>query len=79
MRGLRGGLTPKVRRLLRVLFLRFGSLSADPDQLITLRDSGQSVDEGSCVKAPRTDWASGLRGCLTWGIPAAVLIMSPVQ
>ena len=45
-----------------------------------LRDSGPSVDgEGSCVKAPHTDWASGLRGCLTWGIPAALLVMSPVQ
>lgn len=31
------------------------------------------------MKAPQTDWASGLRGCITWGIPAAVLIMSPVQ
>lgn len=31
------------------------------------------------MKGPRTDWASGLRGCLTWGIPAAVLIISPVQ
>lgn len=45
-----------------------------------LRDSGQSVDcESSCVKALRTDWASGLRGCLIWGIPAAVLVISPVQ
>ena len=44
-----------------------------------LRDSGESVAEGSSAKAPRTDWASGLRGCLTWGSPAAVLIMSPVQ
>lgn len=33
----------------------------------------------SGVQAPHTDWASGLRGCLTWGIPAAVLIMSPMQ
>ena len=79
MRGLRGGLAPEIRRLLRVLFLRFGSLSPDPGQLIMLRDSGQSVGEGSCVKASHTDWASGLRGCLTWGIPAAVLIMSPLQ
>jgi hypothetical protein len=44
-----------------------------------LRDSGQSVGEGSCVKAARTDWASGLRGCLTWGIPVALLILSPVR
>ena len=79
MRGLRGGLAPEVRRLLRVLFLRLGSLSPDPGQLIMLRDSAQHVGDGPSVKAPRTDWASGLRGCLTWGIPAAVLITTPVQ
>lgn len=32
-------------------------------------------------EAPRlrssADWAHGLRGCLTWGIPAALLIISP--
>lgn len=42
-----------------------------------LRDSGLSED--SRVIAARTDWARGLRGCLTWGIPAALLIVSPVQ
>lgn len=43
-------------------------------------DSGHSVDgEPSCQKTPPADWASGLRGCLTWGVPAAVLIMSPVR
>lgn len=25
------------------------------------------------------DWTRGIRGCLTWGIPAALLILSPVQ
>ena len=45
-----------------------------------LRDSGKSLGAASsCVQAPHTDWASGLRGCLFWGTPAAVLIMSPVQ
>lgn len=45
-----------------------------------LRDSGHSVEaESPCRKAPRTDWASGLRGCLIWGVPAAILIMSPVR
>lgn len=45
-----------------------------------LRESGHSVDgKSSCVKTPRTDWASGPRACLIWGIPAAVLIMSPVR
>ena len=79
VRRLRGGLAPEVRRLLRVLFLRLHSLSPDPGQLTMLHDSGQSVGEGSCARAARTDWASGLSGCLTWGIPAALLIMSPVQ
>lgn len=27
----------------------------------------------------RADWAHGVRGCLTWGIPAVLLITSPVQ
>lgn len=45
-----------------------------------LRDSGKPIGAASPrAKAPQTDWASGLRGCLTWGIPAAVLIMSPLQ
>jgi len=25
----------------------------------------------------RADWARGIRGCLTWGIPAAILLISP--
>lgn len=80
MRRVQDGFAPEAGRLLCILFLRFGSLSTYPGQLIMLRDSGHSVDgESSCVKAPRTDWASGVRGCLIWGIPAAVLIMSPVQ
>jgi hypothetical protein len=65
--------------IVRVLFVRFGSLSPDPGQPIMLHDSGQPVGEDSRVKAPRTDWTSGLRGCLTWGIPATLLVMSPVQ
>lgn len=45
-----------------------------------LRDSGKSLGAASsCVQVAHTDWASGLRGCLIWGIPAALLIMSPVQ
>lgn len=45
-----------------------------------LRDAEHSVgSDSSCMKATRADWASGLRGCLTWGIPAVVLIISPLQ
>jgi hypothetical protein len=79
VRWLRRGLAPEVRRLLRVLFLWFRSLSPYPGRIIVLRDSGQHVGEGSCVNAARTDWARGARGCLTWGLPAALLILSPVQ
>jgi len=25
----------------------------------------------------RADWARGIRGCLIWGIPIAILLMSP--
>lgn len=45
-----------------------------------LRGPGESVGIGSsAVKAAQSDWASGLRGCLTWGIPATLLIITPVQ
>jgi hypothetical protein len=27
----------------------------------------------------RADWAHGVRGCLTWGIPVVLLIISPVR
>lgn len=27
----------------------------------------------------RADWTHGARGCLTWGLPVALLIISPVQ
>lgn len=80
MRRVRNGFASEAGRLLRVLFLRFGSLSSYPGQPSMLHDSGHSVEaESSCLKAPRTDWASGLRGCLIWGVPAVILIMSPVQ
>jgi hypothetical protein len=34
--------------------------------------------EGGCTRH-RADWARGVRGCLIWGIPAALLVMSPVR
>jgi hypothetical protein len=27
----------------------------------------------------RADWAHGVRGCLTWGIPVVLLIISPLR
>jgi hypothetical protein len=77
VRGLRRVAAAETGRLLRVLFLRLGSLSPDPGQLVMLRDAGQPIGaEGACVEA-RADWASGLRGCLTWGVPIAILLATP--
>jgi hypothetical protein len=42
-----------------------------------LRDAGQPIGvEASCAEA-RGDWASGLRGWLTWGVPIAILLATP--
>src|SRR5271169_566049 len=42
-----------------------------------LRHAEQPVtDEMSCTNGP-ADWAHGVRGCLTWGIPVALLVISP--
>jgi len=33
---------------------------------------------GAVASAKRNaDWARGIRGCLTWGIPIAILLLSP--
>jgi hypothetical protein len=74
VRGLRRVAAAETGRLLRVLFLRLGSLSPNPGQPVMLRDAGQPIGaEGACVEA-RADWASGLRGgvypsrsCSVWG------------
>jgi hypothetical protein len=43
-----------------------------------LRNAGQPIGaEDSCVEA-RADWASGLRGYLTWGVPIAILLATPL-
>lgn len=43
-----------------------------------LRRAEQQVNHGERCTSPHADWAQGLRGCLTWGIPAALLMISPV-
>jgi hypothetical protein len=54
-------------------------LSPDPGALIMLSHTERSITpEGGCTSA-RADWAQGVRGCLIWGIPAALLVMSPVR
>jgi hypothetical protein len=77
VRGLRGVAAAEAGRLLRVLFLRLGSLSPNPGQLVMLRDAGQPIGTGSSRVEGRADWASGLRGCLTWGVPIAILLATP--
>jgi hypothetical protein len=77
VRRLRRVAAAEAGRLLRVLFLRLGSLSPDPGQPVMLRDAGQPIGaEPYCVEA-RADWASGLRGCLIWGGPIAILLATP--
>lgn len=38
-----------------------------------LRDAGQLM----AVESGASDWTRGLRGCLTWGIPVAILVITP--
>jgi hypothetical protein len=52
-------------------------MSSDPGRPLVLRDAKSEIGvNGGCVEA-RLDWASGLRGCLIWGIPAVALSASP--
>jgi hypothetical protein len=50
-----------------------------PGQPIVLRHAERPVtDRGGCTNA-RADWTRGVRGCLTWGIPVALLVISPAR
>jgi hypothetical protein len=52
-------------------------MSSDPSKRPVLRNAESEIGgDGSCAEA-RSDWASGLRGCLIWGIPAGALFVSP--
>jgi hypothetical protein len=44
-----------------------------------LQNAEHPVTDGVCAPTRRADWAHGVRGCLTWGMPAALLIISPAQ
>lgn len=70
---------PQGRRLLRVLLLRIGPVSPDPDQLIMLRHAEPPMTDQVDGMPRGADWTHGARACLTWGIPAVLLIISPVQ
>ena len=44
---------------------------------LVLRNAESEIGgNGGCAEA-RSDWATGWRGCLIWGIPAVALIVSP--
>ena len=62
--------------LLRVLFVRVGSLSPGTSQSIVLRHAGQPMSGDVDCTTGRADWARDIRGCLIWGIPIAILLMS---
>src|SRR5690242_20425146 len=67
------------RRLLCLLLLRLDSLSANPGQFIMLYDPKQSINKPAPSAEARTDWARGVRGLLTWGIPVAILLATPLM
>jgi hypothetical protein len=41
-----------------------------------LRNAEHPVTDEVCAPTHRADWTRGVRGCLTWGIPAALLVLS---
>jgi hypothetical protein len=48
-----------------------------PGQPIVLRHAERRVTDKGGSTNGRADWARGVRGCLTWGIPLALLVISP--
>jgi hypothetical protein len=63
--------------LLRLLLLWVRALPSGPGKPVVLRHAEQPMsDEGSCASG-RVDWTRGMRGCLIWGVPVALLVISP--
>ena len=52
-------------------------MSPRPGQPIVLRHAERRVTDKGDRTNGRADWARGVRGCLTWGIPVALLVISP--
>jgi hypothetical protein len=52
-------------------------MSSDPGKRLVLRNAETEIGRNGGRVDARSDWASGLRGCLIWGIPAAGLFASP--
>jgi len=62
---------------LRVLFLWLGAMPSDPGKRLMLHNAESGIAGHAGCTEGRSDWASGLRGCLIWGIPAVALFASP--
>jgi len=78
LRGLRCSTEAQGGALLRVLLLRVCPLSPDTSQSIVLPHAGQLMSSEVRDTTSDADWARGIRGCLTWGIPVAILLIAPV-
>jgi asparagine N-glycosylation enzyme membrane subunit Stt3 len=76
MRRLRHCAATQGGRLLRVLLVRLSPLSAGASQRVMLHNAGQHLSRDATRIEARSDWAHGLRACLIWGIPAAILLAS---
>jgi hypothetical protein len=76
MRRLRHFAATQGGRLLRVLLVRFSALSAGASQRVVLRNAEQHLSRDATRVEVRSDWAYGVRACLIWGIPAAILFAS---
>lgn len=63
--------------LLRVLLLRVGSLPSSTSRPIVLPRAGKPMSSNTDGTTGCADWARGTRGWLIWGIPAAILVISP--
>jgi hypothetical protein len=79
VRELRHDGEAQTRRLLCLLLLRLGALSAGADGrgLLRFREH-QVIDCDSDRHLPRAlphrDWASGWRGLMLWGVPVSILL-----
>lgn len=74
VRRLRQHPAPEARRLLRVLLLWLGAVPAGAGRPGVL----QHPPSMNASTAESKDWTRGARGLLTWCLPAAILLVSPV-
>lgn len=77
LRRLWSGASAQGGGLLRILFPWVRSVPSRPGQPIVLQHAEQPMTDEAGFRNGRADWARGVRGCLTWGIPIALLLVSP--